>query len=266
MIRAAARPVSFRVRQQPSVTMAAVAAAAPPTLIFGATGGIGAALARRLAAAGRSLHLSARDPGKLQALASEIGAAAAATAGDLRVPGEVERVAAAAGPRLAGLVFAVGSIDLGPLKRLGPELFAEAFALNVTAAAMAVRAGLPALVAGEGAVVLFSSVAAGTGFRNHAVTGSVKAAVEGLARALAAELAPKVRVNCVAPTLTRTPLAAALTGNPQLVEGIARQHPLGRIAEADDIAGVAELLLGPAGGFMTGQVLHVDGGRSSVAG
>lgn len=238
--------------------------AAAPILIFGASGGIGAALARRLAAAGRPLHLSGRDAGKLEALAGELKAAA--TAGDVLVAGEIERVAAAAGPRLAGLVFAVGSIDLGPLKRLGPELFAPAFALNVTAAAMAVRAGLPALVAGEGAVVLFSSVAAGAGFRNHAVTGSVKAAVEGLTRALAAELAPGVRVNCIAPTLTRTPLAAAFTGNPLLVEGIARQHPLKRIAEPDDIAGVAELLLGPAGRFMTGQVLHVDGGRGSIAG
>lgn len=238
--------------------------AGAPILIFGATGGIGGALARRLAAAGRPLHLSGRDAGKLEALARELGAGA--TAADVRRPGELERVAAAAGPELAGLVFAVGSIDLGPLKRLAAEQFAGAFELNVTAAAMAVRASLPALAAGEGAVVLFSSVAAGSGFRNHAVTGSVKAAVEGLARALAAELAPKVRVNCIAPTLTRTPLAASFTGTPQLVEGIARQHPLGRIGEPDDVAGVATMLLGPAGGFITGQVLHVDGGRGSIAG
>jgi NAD(P)-dependent dehydrogenase (short-subunit alcohol dehydrogenase family) len=160
----------------------------------------------------------------------------------------------------------VGSIDLGPLKRLTASQLAEAFALNVTAPALAVQAALPALTAGEGAVVLYSSVAAGSGFRNHAVTGTVKAAVEGLARSLAAELAPKVRVNCIAPTLTRTPLAAAFTGNPLLAEGIARQHPLARLGEPDDLAGVAAMLLGRDGRFITGEVIHVDGGRSSIAG
>jgi NAD(P)-dependent dehydrogenase (short-subunit alcohol dehydrogenase family) len=235
-----------------------------PVLVFGATGGIGSALARQLASTGTPLHLSGRDAARLERLARELDAGA--TPGDAREPADLERVVASAGPSLAGLAFVVGSIDLGPLKRLEPETFADAFALNVTAAAMAVRCAMPALAAGRGAVVLFSSVAAGTGFRNHAVTGSVKAGVEGLARALAADLAPKIRVNCVAPTLTRTPLAAAFTGTPQLLEGIARQHPLGRIAEAEEVAAVAAMLLGPAGSFLTGQVIHVNGGRSSIAG
>ena len=114
--------------------------------------------------------------------------------------------------------------------------------------------------------MLYSSVAAGSGFRGHAVTGTVKAAVEGLARSLAAELAPKVRVNAIAPTLTRTLLAAAFTGNAALAEGIARQHPLGRLGEPDDLAGVAAMLLGPDGRFITGEVIRVDGGRGGIAG
>lgn len=235
-----------------------------PILVFGASGGIGSALARRLAASGRPLHLTGRDEARLKGLARELGAPF--TSGDVLVEEELRRIAAAAGPELSGLVFAVGSIDLGPLKRLGPEVFAHAFALNVTAAAMAVRSTQAALDAGGGSVVLFSSVAAGAGFRNHTVTGTVKAAVEGLTRSLAADLAPKIRVNCIAPTLTRTPLAAAFTRTPPLVEGIARQHPLGRIADADDIAGVAAMLLGPEGKFLTGEVIHVDGGRSTIAG
>lgn len=235
-----------------------------PILIFGATGGIGSALARRLAASGQALYLSARDRGRLEGLAGELDAAA--TSGDVTQPGEVERVVASAGGTLGGLVFAVGSIDLGPLKRATAQQFAQAFALNVTAPALAVQAALPALTQGEGAVVLYSSVAAGSGFRNHAVTGTVKAAVEGLVRALAAELAPKVRVNAIAPTLTRTPLAAQFTGNKLMAEGIARQHPLGRLGEPEDLAGVAAMLLGPDGRFITGQVIHVDGGRGSIAG
>ena len=235
-----------------------------PVLIFGATRGIGSALARRLAAQGQRLHLAARDRSRLEALAGELGAEC--TAGDALAPGDLERTAKAADGRLAGLVFAVGSIDLGPLKRLTADQLANAFALNVTAPALAVQAALPALVEGGGAVVLFSSVAAGRGFRQHAVTGTVKAAVEGLVRSLAAELAPKVRVNGVAPTLTRTPLAAAFTGNKPLIDGIARQHPLGRVGEPDDLAGVAAMLLGPDGRFITGEVIRVDGGRSSIAG
>jgi NAD(P)-dependent dehydrogenase (short-subunit alcohol dehydrogenase family) len=239
---------------------------ADPILIFGATGGIGAALARRLAAGGHALHLSARDRGRLETLAAELNAEQ--TPGDVTRADDLARVVAAASPRgaLAGLVFAVGSIDLGPLKRLTADQLARAFALNVTAPALAVQVALPALTEGTGAVVLYSSVAAGSGFRNHAVTGTVKAAVEGLTRALAAELAPSVRVNAIAPTLTRTPLAAALTGNRLLAEGIARQHPLGRLGEPEDLAGVAAMLLGPDGRFVTGQVIHVDGGRGSILG
>jgi NAD(P)-dependent dehydrogenase (short-subunit alcohol dehydrogenase family) len=240
-----------------------------PVLIFGATGGVGSALARRLAADGRRLFLTARDAARLEVLAGELDARWAT--GDVTDPSQIGRVVDAAGAAgggdLDGLVFAVGSIDLGPLKRLTEAQFARAFALNVTAPALAVQAAQRALSEGEGgAVVLYSSVAAGSGFRSHAVTGTVKAAVEGLARSLAAELAPKVRVNAIAPTLTRTPLAAAFTGNAPLAEGIARQHPLGRLGEPDDLAGVAAMLLGPDGRFITGEVIRVDGGRGSIAG
>ncbi len=237
-----------------------------PILVFGATGGIGAALTRRLASDGRKLHLAARDRARLAALAGEVGAEF--TPGDVTRAEDLERTvrAATAGGALGGLVFAVGSIDLAPVKRLAAEQFATAFTLNVTAPALAVQAAAAALAAGEGAVLLYSSVAAGSGFRNHAVTGAVKAAVEGLTRSLAADLAPKVRVNAIAPTLTRTPLAAAFTGNKLLLEGIARQHPLGRVAEPEDLAGIGALLLGADGRFVTGEVIHVDGGRSSVSG
>jgi NAD(P)-dependent dehydrogenase (short-subunit alcohol dehydrogenase family) len=235
-----------------------------PVLVFGATGGIGRAIATRLAHAGVRLVLSARSVGPLTGLAAELGAEARAA--DVTDTAALAAVVEAAGPRLAGLVFAVGSIELVPLRRAEEVLFTRTFALNVTAAAQAVRQAQPALAAAGGAVVLFSSVAARRGFKSHAVIGSAKAAVEGLTVALAAELAPKVRVNCIAPTLTRTPLAAALTASPPMAEQLARLHPLGRLGEADDVAEAAVFLLGPGGAFVTGQVLAVDGGRSTIAG
>ncbi|MFC7689323.1 SDR family NAD(P)-dependent oxidoreductase [Paeniroseomonas aquatica] len=153
-----------------------------------------------------------------------------------------------------------------PLARATAADFATAFALNVTAAALAVQAAAPALAAGQGSVVLFSSVAARAGFPGHAVIGAAKAAVEGLTVALAAELAPAVRVNCIAPSLTRTGIAEPMTKNPQMAEAIARLHPIPRLGEPEDAAALADFLLSEASGWITGQVIGVDGGRSTLRG
>jgi NAD(P)-dependent dehydrogenase (short-subunit alcohol dehydrogenase family) len=173
---------------------------------------------------------------------------------------------AEAGTPLRGLAFCIGSILLKPAGRLTEADFLDAFRLNALAAAMAVQAAMPSLAAGQGSVVLFSSVAARKGFANHAAISAAKAAVEGLAVALAAELAPQVRVNCIAPSLTKTQLAEPLTRSPQMAEAIARQHPIPRLGEAEDAAALADFLLADAAGWITGQVIGVDGGRGAVAG
>jgi NAD(P)-dependent dehydrogenase (short-subunit alcohol dehydrogenase family) len=235
-------------------------------LVFGATGGIGGAVAEGLAASGRPVHLAGRDSERLAALAARLGAPATVT--DVLAPGAIARAVAEAvaphGGRLAGLVFAVGSIVLKPLKRATVEDHLAAYRLNVAAAAEALAAAEAALKAGEGSVVLFSSVAARSGFANHAVIGPAKAAVEGLTVAAAAELAPSVRVNCIAPSLTRTGIAAPLVGNEAMAKAIAAQHPIPRLGEAEDSAALARFLLGPESGWITGQVFAVDGGRSSL--
>jgi NAD(P)-dependent dehydrogenase (short-subunit alcohol dehydrogenase family) len=233
-------------------------------LVFGATGGIGGPLARRLAARGAAPFLVARDAGRLAALGAELGAPW--LAGDATDPAALKAAAAEAGSPLAGLAFCIGSIPLKPLSRLTEADFAETFRLNATAPALAVQAALPALTAGKGSVVLFSSVAARRGFPNHAAIGAAKAAVEGLAVSLAAELAPHIRVNTVAPSLTRTPLAEPLTRSPQMAEAIAKQHPIPRLGEAEDAAALADFLLSDAAGWITGQVVGVDGGRGTLAG
>lgn len=236
-------------------------------LVYGATGGVGECLARRLAAAGHPLHLVARDAPRLQALATTLGASFSAV--DVTAEDAFAQVAAEAGTPLSGLAYAVGSINLKPFARLTAADFQRDFQLNAAAAALAVQAALPALRAspgGRASVVLFSSVAAGRGFALHASIAMAKAAVEGLVRALAAELAPAVRVNAIAPSLLDTPLAQGLAGNTRLREAVAASHPLGRIGQAEDAAALAAFLLSAQADWITGQVLGVDGGRDAVAG
>lgn len=233
-------------------------------LVFGATGGIGGALARRLVTSGHAVHLAGRDQARLAALAAELGASSSAC--DVLDGEQLARTveAASSSDTLSGLAFCVGSIVLKPLARATDADHLDAYRLNVLAAAKVVALAADALRAGQGAVVLFSSVAARAGFPSHSVIGPVKAAVEGLTVALAAELAPAVRVNCIAPSLTRTAMAAPLTGNATMAKAIAAQHPIPRLGEPEDAAALAAFLLGPEAGWITGQVIGVDGGRSSV--
>jgi NAD(P)-dependent dehydrogenase (short-subunit alcohol dehydrogenase family) len=235
-------------------------------LIYGGGGAIGAATARLLARDGFSLHLVGRDEARLGAVAAEIGAGA--TPGDVRDETLFARAtaAAAADGALAGLVYAVGTINLKPLARLTEADFLEDFRVNALGAARAAQAAQGALKASAGtsSIVLFSTIAVTQGFVSHASVAMAKGAVEGLTRSLAAELAPHTRVNAIAPSLTRTPLAAALTRSEPMAAAIAALHPLPRLGEAADIAELAAFLVSPRAGWITGQIIGVDGGRSSL--
>ena len=234
-------------------------------LIAGGVGGVGEALARRLAADGENVTITARDRARAEAVANAIGCQSISLeAGDDASIAAAVVAATAGDGALHGAVWAIGSMPLKPLRSATAADFAAAYALNVTGAAMMAKAAAPALARGQGALVFFSSIAAGQGFANHAVIGSAKAAVEGLTRALAAELAPAVRVNCIAPSLTQTPLAAQLTTNDAMARAIAAMHPLPRLGEADDIAALAAFLLSADASWLTGQVIGVDGGRSTL--
>lgn len=234
-------------------------------IIFGGAGAIGAALARRLAARGDRVHLAGRDADRLAAVASETGAGLSVC--DVTDPAAIAAAVAegAAEGGLAGLVYAAGTINLKPLASLAEADFERDWRVNALGAALALKAAAPHLKAAEAAsVVLFSTVAVRQGFAAHASVSMAKGAVEGLTLALAAELAPKVRVNCIAPSLTRTPLAEGLTRNEALAKGVAEAHALRRLGEAEDSAALAAFLLGPEAGWITGQVMGVDGGRSTL--
>lgn len=236
-------------------------------VIYGGTGGIGHATARALRRRGHPLHLVARDAARLDAAAAELGETTV-TVGDVAEAGLFARVAEEAGGRLGGLVYAVGTINLKPLARLTAEDLESDFRLNALGAFLAIQAAAPALKAGAGeagaGVVLFSTVAVAQGFPAHTSVAMGKGALEGLALSLAAELAPAVRVNVIAPSLTRTPLAGTITANATLAEGIAAMHALQRLGTPEDIAGLASFLVGEEAAWITGQVIGIDGGRSSL--
>jgi NAD(P)-dependent dehydrogenase (short-subunit alcohol dehydrogenase family) len=175
-------------------------------------------------------------------------------------------VAEDVGEEVDGLVYAVGTLNLKNLPRLTVDDFLTDFRVNALGAALAVQALTPALKKSKkpASVVLFTSIAVNQGFKFHASLGMAKGAVQGLTVSLAADLAPDVRVNAIAPSLTDTPLAAGLLENPKMAEAIAKLHPMERLGEPNDIASLVTFLLSDDASWITGQVFGVDGGRSSL--
>jgi NAD(P)-dependent dehydrogenase (short-subunit alcohol dehydrogenase family) len=166
---------------------------------------------------------------------------------------------------LDGLVYCPGNISLRPFARIKSEDFMADFNLQVLGAIRCIQAVLPRLKNSENAsIVLFSTVAVQLGLGFHSQVAVSKGAIEGLTRALAAELAPKIRVNCIAPSLTDTPLAASLLSSEEKREANAQRHPLKKIGTTQDIANMVEFLVTDKSSWMSGQILHLDGGMSSL--
>lgn len=164
-----------------------------------------------------------------------------------------------------GLVYFPGTINLKPFHRFTGEDFTNDFAVNALGAAAFVQAYLPNLKLAENpSIVFISSVAATCGLPFHTSISMAKGALEGLTRALAAELTPKVRVNCIAPSLTDTPLAERLVGTPEKAEAGRNRNPMKKIGTPGDIAGAITFLLNESSGWITGQVLAVDGGMANI--
>jgi 3-oxoacyl-[acyl-carrier protein] reductase len=168
--------------------------------------------------------------------------------------------------KIHGIAYCPGSINLKGFKTIKDELFISDFQINTIGAAKTLKAALPLLTHKETvtSIVLFSTVAVGIGMSFHASVAMAKGAVEGLGKSLAAELAPHVRVNIIAPSLTDTPLAAGLLASEERKQKSAEMHPLKRYGSADDIAKAAKFLITEESAWITGQILHVDGGLSTL--
>lgn len=162
-----------------------------------------------------------------------------------------------------GFVYCPGSINLKPLKMMGLDAFREDMELNFFSLVKVVKTIIPRM-AQDASMVFFSTVAVSVGMPFHTSVAAAKGAIEGFAKALAAENTPKVRVNVIAPSLVDTPLASRLLSNDKKKEFMAKRHPLKRVGEAKDIAKMAEFLLSEDSSWMTGQILGVDGGMSTL--
>jgi NAD(P)-dependent dehydrogenase (short-subunit alcohol dehydrogenase family) len=223
-------------------------------LLIGGNSGIGLATARLLHAQGDQVLAAARTAGPLAELGIPVQPFDALEPTTLQLP-EV----------LDGLVYFPGTINLRPFHRLSAEDFLNDYRVNCLGAAAAIQAALPALKASaQASIVLFSTVAVAQGMPFHASIAAAKGAVEGLTRALAAEFAPKIRVNAIAPSLTDTPLAGPLLNNDAKRDAAARRHPLQQVGSAEDIARLVDFLLSPVSTFITGQIHRPDGGLSSL--
>lgn len=166
---------------------------------------------------------------------------------------------------LHGLIYCPGSILLKPFHRITDEEFINDFSINVIGAVRSIRAALPKLKqAGNASIILFSTVAVAQGMPFHASVAAAKGAVEGLAKSLAAELAPAIRVNVIAPSLTDTPLASKLLASDEKRKAAADRHPLKMVGDAVDMAEIVRFLISDHAKWISGQVIHADGGVSSL--
>ena len=233
-------------------------------LILGATGSVGSALANLLYDDKIDCHLVARNEDEVKKVAEKLSYTYS-VCDVLKLDFINDLKKDLIETEILGIAYCVGSIDIKPLRLTKASDFVSSYVLNLVAVTDVIRSFQDNLKNNKGSVVLFSTVAAKKGFANHSIISSAKAAVEGLTVALAAELAPDIRINCIAPSLTKSKIASSIIKNPSIEQSIAKMHPLKRLGEGADSANLANFLLTSKSSWITGQIIAVDGGRSNIA-
>ncbi len=231
-------------------------------IIVGGSRGIGLGITERCAEHGAQVLVVSRSVGQLATLEQTTAESIKHLALDVtREVLSTEKLP----PSIDGFVYAPGSIHLGMLRSLDVQQLREDFELNVVGGVRCLQAALPGLKAsGAGSAIFFSTVAVSQGLPMHSSVAAAKAAVEALVRTWAAELSPTIRVNAIAPALTDTPLAEKFLSTEEKRKAMDARYPLGRVGRINDMAAAAEFLLSERSSWITGQVLHVDGGLSTI--
>ena len=233
-------------------------------LIFGATGSIGSSLAKLIKDSNQEAHLISRNEDELKTISEKLGFSF--TVADVLEDGFFDQIKSdMTDSNVKGLTYCIVSIDLKPLKRVTESDMNQCMKLNLYSAIEAIKGFQDELNKNNGSIVLFSSVAAQKGFTNHTIIASAKAAIEGLTVTLAAELAPTIRVNCIAPSLTDSKISQSMLKSEVVAEALAKAHPLKRLGEGKDSASIAKFLLSEESSWITGQIIGVDGGRSTLS-
>ena len=233
-------------------------------LIFGATGSIGSSIANQLHEEKKDCHLIGRNETEVKKLADKLKYSYS-ICDVLKIDFSKKLLEELSNVEIQGIAYCVGSIDIKPFKLTKSSDFVSSYVLNLVAVTEIIRNFENNLKRNNASVVLFSTVAAKKGFVNHSIISSAKSGVEGLTVALAAEFAPNIRVNCIAPSLTKSKMAKNLIKNSKIEESIAKLHPLKRIGEGVDAANLAHFLLSKNSSWITGQIIGVDGGRAAIA-
>ena len=232
-------------------------------LIFGATGAVGSSLAKLLNENSISTHLIGKNEEEISKLSEETNGSYSVA--DVTDPSFIEKIDSdLKNIDIAGIAYCVGSIDLKPINLVTKKDYLKGLELNLFPIVEIIKKYKENLKKNKASIVVFSTVAVKQGFANHSIISPVKASLEGLTVSLAAELAPNIRINCIAPSLSNSKMAGKILGNTKIAEGIAKQHPLKRLGEGKDSASLAKFLLSDESSWITGQIIGVDGGRSNV--
>ena len=235
-------------------------------LIIGATGAVGSSLTKLIKDDDRldnQAHLVGKNEEEISKLSEETGFSY--TIADVMEENFLEKIQENLGETdIIGIAYCVGSIDLKPINLITKKDYLKSLELNFFPIVDVIKKFQENLKKNQASIVLFSTIAVRQGFPNHSVISPVKASLEGLTVSLASELAPNIRVNCIAPSLSNSKMASKMLKNSKISEAIAKQHPLKRLGEGIDSAALAKFLLSEESSWITGQIIGVDGGRSNI--